>query len=151
TTKTEAGLKEKEARCSQLEKELAGFKKNLDELQVKSTTEQQQVTVKAQKEIKDLQERLDQSTAELNAAKSASTKTEAGLKEKEARCGQLEKELAGLKKNLDELQVKSTTEQQQVTVKAQKEIKDLQERLDQSTAELNAAKSASTKTEAGLK
>jgi DNA-binding response OmpR family regulator/ribosomal protein L34E len=145
----EAALKEKMAQSSQLEKELAGLRQVRDELQNKFTTEQQAVA-KAQHEIKELQAGLGQQAAEkirlesewreqLNAAKASVTRTETTLKEKEARCGQLEKELGGLQQVRDELQNKFTTEQKAVA-KAQQEIKELQERQRQSAAELERAK-----------
>jgi DNA-binding response OmpR family regulator/ribosomal protein L34E len=182
---TETVLKEKETRCSQLEKELAGLQKVRDELQNKFATEQQAVA-KSQQEIKELQERLHQGTAELertkaglekqsaertrlesewreqlNVAKASSGKLETTLKEKETRCGQLEKDLGGLQQVRDELQNKFAAEQQAVA-KAQHEIKDLQTGLTQQSAErtrlesewreqLNAAKAATGETEAVLK
>ena len=155
---TEGVLKEKETRCSQLEKELAGLQKVRDELQNKFTTEQQAVA-KSRQEIKELQERLQQGTAELqrtktdlekqtaerarlesesreqlNAAKTAAGKLETVLKEKETRCSQLEKDLTGVQQVRDELQNKFVAEQQAVA-KAQHEIKELQASLGQQSAE----------------
>ncbi len=162
---TEDVLKEKEAQCHQLEKELAGLQRLRDELQGKLATEQQ-AAAKAQQEIKAFQERQAQSAGELervktaleqqsaertrlesewreqlNAAKAATSQTGIVLKEKEARCGQLEKELAGLQQLRDELQGKVATEQQ-ATAKARQEIKELQERQHQGTAELERTKTA---------
>jgi len=155
---TEAVLKDKEARCDQLEKDLAGLQQVRDELQNKLKTEQQ-ATAKSQQEIKELQERLRQGTTELDraktaaeqqsaerkrlesewreqltAAKAAASQTETALKEKEGRCGQLEKELTGLRQMRDELQNKLTTEQQAVA-KSQQEIKELKAGLGQQSAE----------------
>lgn len=160
---TETVLKEKEARCSQLEKDLTGLKHDREELQNKFAAEQQ-AAAKSQQEIKDSQERLRQGTAELerakttterqsaehtrleselreqlNAAKAAAGKTETTLKERETRCGELEMELAGLQQERDELQKKLTTEQQAVG-KSQREFKELHERLSQSNAELERTK-----------
>ncbi len=148
---TEAALKEKVAQSGQLEKELAGLRQVRDELQNKFTAEQQTVA-KAQHEIKELQAGLGQQAAErmhlesewreqLNAARTAVTKTETTLKEKEARCGQLEKELGGLQQVREELQNKFVAEQQAIA-KAQQEIKELQERQRQGVAELERAKTA---------
>ena len=117
----EATLKEKEARCTQLESELAGLHQAHDEFQGKLASEQQ-AAAKSQQEINELQERLRQSAAELeqakagleqhsserarleselreqlHAVKTSGGQTEAALKEKEARCTQLESELAGLR------------------------------------------------------
>jgi DNA-binding response OmpR family regulator len=150
-SQTEATLKEKVAQSAQLEKELAGLRQVRDELQNKFTTEQQAVA-KAQHEIKELQAGLGQQAAErmrlesewheqLNATKAAATKTETTLKEKETRCGQLEKELGGLQQVREELQNKFTAEQQAVA-KAQQEIKELQERQRQSATELDRVKTA---------
>ena len=150
-SQTEATLKEKVAQSGQLEKELAGIRQVRDELQNKFTTEQQAVA-KAQQEIKELQASLGQQAAErvrlesewheqLNAAKASVARTETALKDKEARCGQLEKELGGLQQVRDELQNKFAAEQQAVA-KAQQEIKELQERQRQSVAELERAKTA---------
>ncbi|HXR47453.1 MAG TPA: response regulator [Candidatus Limnocylindrales bacterium] len=130
---TEDVLKEKEAQCHQLEKELAGLQQLRDELQGKLATEQQAVA-KSQQEIKAFQERQGQSAAELERAKTA-------LKEKEVRCNQLEEESAGLRKLRDELQGKLATEQQAVA-KSQQEIKAFQERQGQSAAELERARTA---------
>ena len=96
---TEGVLKEKEARCGQLEKELAGSKQTRDELQNKFAAEQQ-AAAKAQQELKaNLEKQLAERARlesewreQLNAAKAAAGQTETVLKEKEARCGQLEKE-----------------------------------------------------------
>ena len=162
---TEDVLKEKEAQCHQLEKELAGLQQLRDELQGKLATEQQAVA-KARQEVKELQERQRQGTAELeraktaleqqsaertrletewreqlNAAKTTASQTGTALKEKEARCHQVEKELAGLQQLRDELQGKLATEQQAVA-KARQEVKELQERQRQGTAELERAKTA---------
>jgi chromosome segregation ATPase len=93
---------------------------------------------------------LDQQSAErahleaelreqLNAAKAADAQTEAILKEKEARCGLLEAELAGLRQTHDELQGKCTVEQEAVA-KSQQELQELQEHLRQNTGELEQAK-----------
>jgi CheY-like chemotaxis protein len=155
---TEGVIKEKEARCGQLEKELAELRQGRDDLQNKLKVEQQ-ATAKLQQEVKEVQERLRQGTAELesskaalekqsaertrleaewreqlNAAKAAAGQTEAALKEKVAQSGQLEKELAGLRQVRDELQNKFTAEQQAVA-KAQHEIKELQAGLGQQAAE----------------
>jgi len=162
---TETVLKEKETRCNQLEEELAGLRRERDELQNKLKAEQQTAT-KSQQEIKEAQERLRQGTAELasaktaleqqsaertrqesewreqlTAAKAASGKLETALKEKETRSGQLEKELVGLQQVRDELQNKLKAEQQ-TAAKSQQEIKEAQERLRQGTAELASAKTA---------
>jgi DNA-binding response OmpR family regulator/ribosomal protein L34E len=155
---TENVLKEKENRCGQLEKELAGLQKVRDDFQNKLATEQQAVA-KSRQEIKELQERLQQGTAELertktglekqaaertrlesewreqlNAAKTASGRLETTLKEKETRCGQLEKDLTGLQQVRDDLQNRFAAEQQSVA-KAQHEIKELQAGLTQQSAE----------------
>jgi CheY-like chemotaxis protein len=162
---TETVLKEKETRCSQLEKELAGLQQVRDELQNKFVTGQQ-AAAKSQQEIKELQERLHQGTAELeqtkaglekqaaeqtrlesewreqlNAAKVAAGQTETVLKEKEARCSQLQKELAGLQQVRDELQNKFAAEQQAVA-KSQQEAKELQERLRQGGVELERTRTS---------
>ena len=162
---TETVLKEKEARCGQLEEELAGLRQARDEFQNKLKAEQQ-AAAKSQQETKELQERLRQGTAELERAKTAleqqsadqkrlesewreqltATKTAAGqtetaLKEKEGRCGQLEKELTGLRQMRDELQNKLTDEQRAVA-KSQQEFKELQERLRQNGTELERAKAS---------
>ncbi len=182
---TEAVLKDREARCGQLEEELAGLRQVRDEFQNKFKAEQQ-ATAKSQQEIKELQERLRQGTAELerakttleqqsaertrleselreqlNAAKAAVSQTGMVLKEKEAQCGQLEKELAGLRQVRDEFQNKLTTEQQ-AGAKSQQEIKELKAGLEQQSAErarlesewreqLSAAKAAASQTETALK
>jgi CheY-like chemotaxis protein len=147
--KTETVLKEKETRCNQLEKELAGQQQVRDELQNKFATEQQAIA-KLQQEAKELKAGLEQQSAErtrlesewreqLNTAKAAAGKTETVLKEKETRCNQLEKELAGQQQVRDELQNKFATEQQAVA-RSQQEIKELQEHQRQSSAELERTK-----------
>ena len=151
TTASQTGtaLKEKEARCSQLEKEMTGLQQLRDELQGKLAAEQQAVA-KAQQETKVLQTDLGKQTAErmrsesewreqLNTVKAAAGQTESALKEKENRCGQLENELAGLRQARDEFQSKFAAEQQ-AGAKLQQGIKELQERLRQDGAELERAK-----------
>jgi len=149
--KLETVLKEKETRCSQLEKDLTGVQLVRDELQNKFVAEQQAVA-KAQHEIKDLQASLGQQSAErtrlesewreqLTAAKTVAGQTEAALKEKQAQCGQLETELSGLRQSRDELQNKFVAEQQAVA-RSQQEIKALQESLHQGATELEHAKAS---------
>jgi chromosome segregation ATPase len=102
-SQTESALKEKEARCGQLESELAGLRHSHEEFQGKHAAEQD-AAAKAQQEVQGLQEQLRQSVTELEQAKAGMaqqaaerSQTESALKEKEARCGQLESELAGLR------------------------------------------------------
>jgi len=146
---TEAVLKEKEARCNQLEGELTGLRRERDELQNKFAAEQQ-TAVKRQQEIKEIKTNLEKHAAErtrleaewreqLNAAKAAAGQKETALKEKEARCSQLEKDLAGLQQVWNELQRKLAAEQQAVA-KSQQTVKELQERLNQGNAELERVK-----------
>ncbi len=155
---TETILKEKEARCGQLEEELAGLRKVRDELQGKLAAEQQAIA-KSQQEIKAFQERQSQSAAELdraktalaqqsaertrlesewreqlNAVKAAASQTGTVLKEKEARCNQLARELVGLQQARDELQNKLAAGQK-AAGNLQQEIKELQAGLGQQTAE----------------
>ncbi|HEV2436889.1 MAG TPA: response regulator [Verrucomicrobiae bacterium] len=148
---TGTALKEKEVRCNQLEKELVELQEARDELQNKLVTGQK-TTEKLQQEIKELQAGLGQQTAErmrlesewrvqLKAVQAAATQTETALKEKEGRCGQLEKELTGLRQVRDELQSKFAAEQQAVT-KSHQEIKELQERLRQGGADLERARAS---------
>lgn len=148
-SQTGSVLKEKEARCGQLEKELAGLQQTRDELQTRLAAGQK-TAEKLQLEIKELQAGLGQQTAErmrlesqwreqLNAVKAAAGQTETALKEKETRCGQLEKELTGLRQVRDELQGKFAAEQQTVK-KSQQEIKELQEQMRQGGADLERAK-----------
>ena len=148
-SQTGAALKEKETRCTQLEKELAGLQQTRDELQNKFATGQKAAD-KLQQEIKELQTGMGQQTAErlrlesewreqMNAVKAAAGQTEAALKEKEARCGQLDKELTSLRQGRDELQGKFAAEQQAVA-KSQQEIKELREQLRQSGADLERAR-----------
>lgn len=148
-SQTGSALKEKEARCGQLEKELVGLQQTRDELQNKFATGQK-TAEKLQLEIKELQAGLGKQTAErmrlesewreqLNAAKMAAGQTETALKEKEARCGQLEKELTELRQVRDELQGKFAAEQQ-AGAKFQQAIKELQEHLRQGGADLERAK-----------
>jgi DNA-binding response OmpR family regulator len=164
-SEAETALKEREARCSQLEKDLLELRQVRDEFQSKFAAERQ-AAAKSQQEIKELQERLRQGSTELerakagleeqsaertrlesewreqlNAAKAAASQTEAALNEKETRCGQLEKDLAGLQQVRDELQTKFAAEQQAVA-KSQQEVKELQERLRQECAELERAKAS---------
>ena len=168
---TETVLKEKEARCNQLEEELAGLRQERDELRNQFAAEQQ-TAAKAQQEIKEIKANLENQSAErarlesdwreqLNAAKAATVQKETVLKEKETRCGQLEKELAGLQQMRDELRNKFTTEQQ-AAAKSQQEIKELKTNLEKLSAErtrlesewreqLNVAKATAGQTEAVLK
>jgi CheY-like chemotaxis protein len=146
---TETVLKENEARCSRLEEELAGLRRERDELQTKFVAEQQ-AAGKSQHELKELKTNLENQSAQrvrletewreqLDAAKATAGQKEMVLKEREARCGQLEKDLAGLQQVHDEVQNKFSAEQQAVT-KSKQEIKELQERLRQGGTELERAK-----------
>jgi len=184
-SQSEAVLKDKEAQNGQLEKDLAGLQKTRDELQDKLTTEQQ-ATAKSQQEIKELKNQLRQGTKDLehaktaheertlqytrseselreqvNKAKAASDAVELARKEKEMRCGQLEKEVAGLQQAREELQSKLAAGQQ-TAEKLQHEIKELQVGLGQQTAEkmrlesewrgkFDAANTTAVRTEAALK
>ncbi len=78
---------------------------------------------------------------QLSEARALLGQTEGVIKEKEVRCGQLEKELAELRQVRDDLQNKLKVEQQ-TTVKSQQEIKEVQDRLRQGTAELESTKAA---------
>jgi chromosome segregation ATPase len=163
TGTVETALKEKNTRCGQLEKEVAGLQQTRDELQNKFTVGQQ-AAAKSQLEIKELQERVDQSTTgleqaksaleqqsaqqkrlelewheKLNAATTATGRMETALKEKDAQNAQVEKELAGLRQLRDELQNKFAAEQQ-TAAKSRQEIKELNERLQQNVTELERAK-----------
>ena len=145
----ESAFKEKEARCGQLEKELAGLQQAREDLQNRFTAGQQ-TTEKLQHEIKELQNGLGQQAAEkarlesewrekINAANATVGQAEAALKEREAQNARLEKELTGLKQSRDELQNKFAAEQQ-AAAKSRQEIKELNDRLQQGVAELERAK-----------
>jgi DNA repair exonuclease SbcCD ATPase subunit len=84
------------ARCEQLETELAGLRQAHEEFQGKHAAEQE-AAMKSQAELKGLQERFNQGVTDLEQARAAGAQSERVLKEKEARCGQLETELAGLR------------------------------------------------------
>jgi DNA-binding response OmpR family regulator len=158
TGMAEGLLKERDARCGQLEKELAGLQQAREELQNKFNAGQQ-TAGKLQQEVNELQERARQTTAELqqaktaleqqsaqqarsesefqnqlNKAKAAAGMAEALLKEKDTRCGQLEKELAGLQQAREELQNKFNAGQQ-AAGKLQQEVKELQTSLGQQAAD----------------
>jgi DNA-binding response OmpR family regulator len=184
-SQTEAVLKDKEAQNVQLEKDLAGLRKTKDELQDKLTAGQQ-AAAKSQQEIKELQDQLRQRAKDLehakttqeertlqytrseselreqvNKAKAASDAVELARKEKEMRCGQLEKEVAGLQQAREELQNKLAAGQQ-AAEKLHHEIKELQVGLGQQTAEkmrvesewrgkFEAANTTAVRTEAALK
>ncbi|HTQ52275.1 MAG TPA: response regulator [Candidatus Acidoferrales bacterium] len=170
----ETAFKEKEARYGQLEKELAGLQQAREDLQNKFTAGQQ-TTEKLQHEIKELNNRLQQGVAEMerakttweqqsaqhtsleselreqvNKTKAASSAAESAFKEKEAWCGQLEKELAGLQQAREDLQNKFTAGQQ-TAEKLQQEIKELNGRLQQGVADMERAKAASGAAEAAFK
>jgi len=155
-----AVLKEKEARCAQLEKELATLRKTRDDIDNKLQAELK-TSAKYQQETKEVQKRMREAGAELEIIKAGlkhqssewarleselrdeldSTKQIAGqaetvLKEKETRCSRLEEELAGARKLYEQLQNKSTAEQQVSTTKTQQQIKQLQAELERATADL---------------
>jgi DNA-binding response OmpR family regulator len=160
----ETALNEKDARCRLLEEELTRLRQMRDDLRGKYGAEQK-AAAKAQDEIKELQERLSQSKAELeerskagqkqqtteqaslvsewreqlNTAKTAAGQMETVLKENEARCRQLEEELAGVRQSRDELEDRFLAGQEAVA-KSQQEIKDLQELQGQRSAELDRVK-----------
>jgi chromosome segregation ATPase len=151
TGMAETALKEKETRCGQFEKEVAGLQQAREELQSKLVAGQQ-AAEKFKHEIKELQAGLGQQTAEkmrldadwrekFNAVNATVGRTETALKEKEAQNGQLEKELAGLRQMRDELQNKFAAEQK-AAAKSRQELKELDGRLQQSVAELERAKAS---------
>jgi CheY-like chemotaxis protein len=162
---TEKILKEKDARCGQLEKELAGLQQVCDELQTKFAAGQL-AAAKAQQAARELQERLNQVNTELErsqanlkqlsaerarletewrgqleATKATLGQKETILKEKEARWGQLEKELAGLQQAQSELRSKFAGEQQ-AAAKSQQAAREFQERLNQANTELERSQAA---------
>ncbi len=148
---TETVLREREARCGELEEELAGLRWERDELQTKFVAEQQ-AAGKSQHELKELKTNLENQLAErvrlesewreqLTASKAASSKLETTLKERETRCGQLEEDLAGLRQTRDELQNRFTAEQQ-AAAKSQQVAKELQERLNQANVELERSQAS---------
>jgi chromosome segregation ATPase len=161
TAKTETSLKEKEARCVQLDKEVAGLRQVRDDLQAKLAAEQQ-TTGKLQQELKALQKQFQDRGVELETTKTSlqqqtterkrlgeqlatttasAAQTDAALKEKIARCSQLETELGGLRKNFEELQVKFAAELEAHT-KAQNEGKELQKKLRKTAGDLEKTKAS---------
>src|SRR5205823_8292300 len=76
---------------------------------------------------------------QLEAAGAAAAQNEATQKQAQARCGQLEQELSGLRQAHGELNARSTKEQA-ASAEAAKRLRDLEERLGQRTAESEKAK-----------
>src|SRR6185503_5751320 len=111
------------------------------------------------KRVKELEERLARQAAELKRAKddlanqgqeqetlesnlrkqleaagAVAAQNEAAQKQAQARCGQLEQELTGLRQAHGELNARSTKEQA-ASAEAAKRLRELEERLGQRTAE----------------
>ncbi|MFO1477104.1 MAG: response regulator [Verrucomicrobiota bacterium] len=145
----ETALQEKDARCSQLEADLAGLRQAQSDLQARLTAAQESAE-RNQAELKQLQDQAAQRQSELEHAKSVASQAESALKEKEARCGQLESELSGVRQSQQEFQSRQAADQEALA-KAQNEVKDLHEWLEQSLAEAEQAKAANTQSESALK
>jgi DNA-binding response OmpR family regulator len=162
-SEAETALKESAAQCAKLEEKLAGLGQVRDDLQAKFTAAQQ-AAAKSRQESKELQKRLRLRTAELkranvrieqqsaertrlesewteqlNTATAATGQAETVLKESEARCSQLDQELAGLRQAHDELQSRFAAGQEEAA-RSQQHITELEERARQRTAELKRAK-----------
>jgi CheY-like chemotaxis protein len=157
-------LKDKEARCAQLEEQLAAAQRERNEVQAQFTAVQQAATNR-ELEIKGLKDRVGQLTADLEqaraaqaqqsaertsreaelreqleTAKIASGQSQGLLKDKEARCAQLEEQLAGIRRERDEFEGKWTAEQQAAAT-AQQETRDLRDQIARLTTDLTQAKS----------
>src|SRR5206468_2727351 len=159
-----------QARCGQLEQELAGLRQAREELTGKFAKEQQGNAESAKRgkepeqHVEERAEERERAKAELEkqanergrveselrrqleAANATVKQSEAGQKQTQARCGQLEQELAGLRQAREELTGKLTKEQLRhaaladVGAESGKRVKELEQHLGQSVKELERAK-----------
>src|SRR5205807_2628372 len=141
-----------QARCDQLEQELAGLRQTREELNARCTKEQA-ASAESARRLKELEERLSQRPAETEKDKtelenrtSEHGKIESNLRKQleaapaaapqpytthfrsQARCDQLEQELAGLRQAHEELNSRSTKEQA-ASAESARRLKELEERL----------------------
>jgi DNA-binding response OmpR family regulator/chromosome segregation ATPase len=148
----DGGHKQSQSRCSQLEQELAGLKQAREELNQK-VTQEHGLASDLSKRGQALEKSLAERTAELDRARSEHDKqtkdhskveqdlrqkldaADAGQKQAQARCNQLEQELTGLKQVRDELNLNLSREQGQAT-ELGKRSKELEKSLAERTAEL---------------
>jgi DNA-binding response OmpR family regulator len=137
-----------QARCAELEQELAALRQALDDFNA-SFQQQQQAGLEASKYVEELEERLrlnaadqekqkheqQQAHAELNqqleAASAASQQNESARQQADTRCAQLEQELDVLRQSRDDLANKLAQEQK-ASAESSARVKQLE---DQSTSQ----------------
>jgi len=157
----EVAHEQAQARCAQLEQELAGLGQAREELTGKFAKEQQ-VTAESGKRLKELEQHLGESAKELERAKAELEKqanergrvepelrrqleaagatikqSEAAQKQAQARCAQLEQELAGLRQAREELAGKFAKEQQSAAA-SRARIEELKRQLQSGDVERGA-------------
>lgn len=151
--------KQAQARCAQLEQELAEMRKAREELDGKFA-QAQQAAEDAARRAQELEQRLSQSAVELEraqaelakqkqemgsaeselrqqleAANAASRQAETAHQQAQARCAQLEQELAALGQAREALNSQFTQQQQSATDSARR-AQEIEQRLGQTAAEL---------------
>ena len=157
--KAETAWRDETERSKRFEEELAGIRKERDELHGKFLAEQQAASASKQRS-EDLENRLRENDSRLehiksdldkhaedqarlqselhaqqNAAKAAAEQAQAALNEKTAQCNQFENELASLRQLRDELNGKLTLEQQ-AAAEFRGRNQELESRLHDHAAEL---------------
>ena len=155
-------------RNKRFEEELAGLRRERDELNARLAAEQQAATESRQR-ARDVENRLGRNATEsdrakaelakqnaerecseaewreqLDAAKALRTRLEISLAEATGHSKRFEEELAALRQERDDLKERLTGEQQSA-VAAKQRAEDLQSRLEQNTAELERVKADSEK------
>jgi len=170
----QGGLKEKTNRCQQLEAEVAALKKTSADFEAKLVVEHKAAAeagsraAASEQLLKDARAELDRFKAEtaklkhdqkdadakwekeLAAAKSAAEQAQGGLKDRTARCQQLEADLATLKKALAEKE-SSLASEQHAAAEAKKNNDALESRLHKVQAELKKTADACAQAKAETK
>ena len=152
---TGSGLGQIQARCQELEAELAGLQKAREELNAKVAQEHQASTesgkraAKLEKQLKERSAELEEALAEMQSRSQGHAKAETDLRRQlemagselsqmRPRCQELEAELAGLQAARAELNAKVAKEHQAST-ESSKRAAALEAQLDKRTVELDRA------------
>jgi DNA-binding response OmpR family regulator/chromosome segregation ATPase len=152
----ETAQKASQNRCALLEQELDGLRKEREGLS-SQVVKEQQVGLESGKRVRELEDHLQHSTAELakwkeehgyaetdlrrrlEIAGASLQQSETAHKQSQLRCSQLEQELTALSAGRQELNGRLEKEQQ-VAAESQKQVQELEQRLIQSTSELESRK-----------
>jgi chromosome segregation ATPase len=141
-------LREKEDRCSQMEKDIAALETVRSELRLKLTAEQE-VSARYRHNLdavetalrdnadalEEARDELQQQSARLQSATAAAGKAEQALQQHQARCQELERQVATLQAERDEVQAKLAAEQESAA-RSRRDCAELRQQLGESMAVL---------------